>query len=402
MLCGKILGDIGADVIKIEPPGGEPARNIGPFYKDIPDPEKSLYWFAFNTSKRGTTLDIENPQGRDIFRKLVQTADFVIESFEPGYMASLGLDYPALEKINPGIIMTSITPFGQTGPHAHHKAYDMIAWAMGGYMYVTGDPPPGPPYRISLPQSGLLGSLHAAMATMIAYYHREVTGEGQHIDTSMQEASIYPLNQAAEIWDFNHINVLHMGDHWLSPRPSPPGIAYTRIHYPCKGGTVSYMLGGGGQMGLVMSSATMVEWADSEGMAGDLKDFDWRTYNGSQITQEELDNIYEVILKFTATKTKEELFQKAVEKAMILAPVNSAKDVVESPQIAAREFLVPVEHPELGDSITYPGAPVKLSDATWKISRRAPLIGEHNSEIYQGELGYSGEEVARLKSAGII
>ena len=155
-------------------------------------------------------------------------------------------------------------------------------------------------------------------------------------------------------------------------------------------------------MGLVMSTSAMVEWADSEGMAGNLKDFDWRTFNGSQLSQEELDSIYEVFLKFIATKTKEELFQRAVEKAMVLAPVNSAEDVAKSPQITAREFLMEVEHPELGDTIIYPGAPVRASGATWKISRRAPLIGEHNSEIYRQELGYSESELSRLETDGVI
>src|SRR3989338_8654583 len=148
LLCGKLLGDLGADVIKVERPGGDPARKIGPFYHDEADPEKSLFWFAFNTSKRGITLDIESAAGQATFKKLVETADFVIESFPPGYLDKLGLGYSALEKVNPGVIMVSITPFGQTGPYKDYKAPDIVAWAMGGVMYPWGDAD-RPPVHIS-------------------------------------------------------------------------------------------------------------------------------------------------------------------------------------------------------------------------------------------------------------
>src|SRR3990170_3305135 len=148
LLCGKILGDLGADVIKIERPGGDPARRIGPFYHDEPHPEKSLFWFAFNTSKRGITLNIETADGQEIFKRLVQTADFVIETFPPGYLAKLGLGYSDLEKINPGIILVSITPFGQTGPYKDWKGADIVAWATGGDMAPWGEPD-RPPIRIS-------------------------------------------------------------------------------------------------------------------------------------------------------------------------------------------------------------------------------------------------------------
>jgi benzylsuccinate CoA-transferase BbsE subunit len=132
-ICGKVLGDMGADVIKIEPPGGSPSRKTGPFYKDDPDPQKSLFWMAYNTSKRGVTLNIEKPQGMALFKRLLKTSDIVVENFRPGYMESLGLGYSELDKIKPGIIMTSITPFGQTGPLSHYKGADIVVWAMGGH-----------------------------------------------------------------------------------------------------------------------------------------------------------------------------------------------------------------------------------------------------------------------------
>ncbi|MFC1948616.1 CoA transferase [Chloroflexota bacterium] len=154
LLCGKILADLGADVIKIERPGGDPARNIGPFYHDEPDPEKSLYWFAYNTSKRGITLDIETTDGKEIFKQLVKNADFIIESFPPGYLDSIGLGYSALEKIKPDIILISITPFGQTGPYKDYKTSDIVAWAMGGEMAPFGDPD-RPPHPYQPPLAGI-------------------------------------------------------------------------------------------------------------------------------------------------------------------------------------------------------------------------------------------------------
>ena len=209
-LCGKILGDLGADVIKIEPPGGDPARSIGPFYHNIPQPEKSLYWFAFNNNKRGITLDIETRDGQEIFKGLVKTADFVIESFAPGYMDSLGLGYSALSEINPRIIVTSITPFGQTGPYKDYKASDIVVIAMMGWMYLCGDPD-RPPVRISFPQAYLNASAEAAASSMIAHYYRETTGEGQHVDVSAQHSLITNAFNAPSFWEFNRIILQRAG-----------------------------------------------------------------------------------------------------------------------------------------------------------------------------------------------
>ena len=231
LLCGKVLGDMGADVIRIEPPGGDPARNIGPFYKDIPHPEKSLFWFFTNLNKRGITLDIGTADGKEIFRRLVKTADFVVESFKPGYMESLGLGYSELEKLNPRIIMTSITPFGQTGPYAYYKATDLVGVSMGGMVRLYGESD-RPPNRISAPQFYFLGGLHGAQGSLVAHYHRELTGEGQHVDVSCQQAVVLALMNAAEIWDIYKINYRAAGPKAFSPRPTPPGPLFVRLIWP--------------------------------------------------------------------------------------------------------------------------------------------------------------------------
>ena len=400
VLCGKLLSDLGADVVKVEPPGGDRARNTDPFYQDIPHPEKSLLWFYTNLHKRSITLNIETPDGQAIFKKLVQTADFVVESFEPGYMESLGLGYPELEKINPGIIMTSITHFGQTGPYAHYKATDLVGVAMGGMVYIYGEMD-RPPNRLSCPQFYFLGGLHGATGSMVAHYYRELTGIGQHVDVSCQQAVVLSLMIVAEIWDMLKFNYRGMGAFYAGARPGGLPL-FSRVIYPCKDGHVFLLVTGASQAGMVASSKALVEMANSEGLALELKDYPWQTIDAATISQEELTRLTDNIYEFIKTKTKAELFEAALEKGILLSPITTVKDVVESPQLAARGFWENVEHPELGTTITYPGYPIKISGHPCKVRRRPPFIGEHNEEIYAGELGFSERELAALKKRGVI
>jgi len=401
LLCGKVLGDFGADVIKIERPGGDPARNIGPFHKDIPHPERSLFWLFTNTSKRGITLNIETADGREIFKRLVKAADFVIESFEPGYMDSLGLGYPALEKIKPDIIMTSITPFGQSGPYAHFKATDIVGAGLGGMMRIYGEPDRAP-VRHSQPQFFFLGSIHGAVGSVVAHCHRQLTGEGQQVDVSCQQAVTLALMMASEYWDIVRAQYVRAGPSIFSGRPTPPGPINIRYIYPCKDGHVMAYFRGGAQLGMVLSSKAIVAMANREGMLLDLKDYDWAHLDVSRVPQEELGRMEGLATEFFLTKTKAELFEEAIKESILLCPATTVKDILESPQLKVRDFWVEVEHPELGDTIAYPGAPVKASEAPWRVWRRAPLIGEHNEEIYHGELGLPKEELSLLKARGVI
>ncbi len=209
-LCGKILGDLGADVIKIEPPGGDLSRNKGPFYKDIPHPEKSLFWLALNTSKRGITLNIDTSDGKDVFRRLVKSADFVIESFPPGDMEARGLGYKALCQVNPQVIMISISPFGQTGPHKDYKASDIVIMARGGLMYIYGDSDRAP-VRISFPQAYLHAGAEAAVGAMMALYARRTTGRGQHVDVSAQRSVASAMYNTRPFWDLNKVILRRSG-----------------------------------------------------------------------------------------------------------------------------------------------------------------------------------------------
>lgn len=400
LLCGRILGGLGVDVIKIEKPGGDPARSIGPFYHDIPDPEKSLYWFFCNACKRGITLDIETVDGQEIFKRLVGTADFVIESFDPGYMENLGLGYSALSEINPRVIMTSITPFGQTGPYKDFKPSDMTVWAMGGMMFVTGYPD-RPPVQVSHPQAYYFGGIHGAMGSMVAHYYRELAGEGQHVDVSIQQGCMLTLMNVAEYWDVNRVIMPRMSGIWFRPRPEPHGPLRVKMFFRTKDDGWVIPLIMGGQAGILKSNQELTNLAVEVGV-DELKGFDWTKFDGATISQEERSRIDELLSRFFETKTKQELMELAVEKGIVMAPVSDVRDLWESPHLAAREFWEKVEHPELGDAITYPGPPVKISKAPWRVTPRAPLIGEHNEEIYEKELGFSKEQLAVLKARRII
>jgi benzylsuccinate CoA-transferase BbsE subunit len=389
LLCGKILGDLGADVIKIEKPGGDPARCQGPFYHDEPDPEKSLFWFAYNTSKRGITLDIETADGKELFKRLVKTADIVVETFSPGYLDSLGLGYSALAKINPGIIMASITPFGQTGPYKDYKTAGIVAWAVGGYTYTLGVAD-RPPIQIGYhSQPYLHAGGQAAQGALMALYHRELTGEGQQVDVSIQDCiTRCTPERITQAWDFNK-RIVHRG-----------GGERKRV-WPCKDGYVFSFFWSGPDA--VRWNTPIVTFMDSEGMANDfIKNFDWSTFNLQEVKQETLDMLAEPVSKFFMTKTKAELLEGALKFNAQLYPVADASDIVANPQLAVREYWVELEHPELGAAITYPGAFGKSTEAPPRLSRRAPLIGEHNREIYEKELGISREKLAALKRAKVI
>lgn len=404
LLCGKIFADMGADVIKVESPGGDPARRIGPFYHDDPDPEKSLYWFAYNTNKRGITLDIETKDGQEIFKRLVKTSDMVVESFDPGYMHALGLGYEDLVKINEQIIVVSITPFGQTGPYVDRKYRfnDMLIWALSGFMHPNGEPDRAP-NQITFPQAYLNGAAEAACGAMTALYARELFGEGQHVDVSIQQALQTCNQMSMQLWDMYGVNsprgLLKGGG---SPRADGT-VIQSRAFYPCKDGWIFLLLGGGALKAMSLSGKALNQLMAEEGMAGDLVNYDWATYDAATITQKEIDHQQlDIIGPYLKAKTKLEFYEEAIKRKILGCPFQDSKDIAESPQLAAREFFVEVEHTGLGDTVTHCGPYMKLSETPLKEWRRAPMIGEHNKEIYSSEMEFSAEELHGLKQAGVI
>lgn len=401
-LCGKALGDLGAEVIKIEKPGGDPSRNIGPFYHDIPDPEKSLYWFAFNANKKSITLDIETADGRELFKRLVKTADVVIESFHPGYMEKLGLSYNVLSEIKPEIIMTSITGFGQEGPYRNYNDRDIAVWALSGYMYITGEadrPPLAPSYR----HGHLLGAINGAVGTMIALYHRGVTGHGQQVDAASQQGLVFAISVETKVpWALEKVITKRHGRS-RSLVIARDGEIWFPLLWECKDGSVVITLWFGSGPGFDKANRAFVEWIKSDGIdPGVLDRINWATESWSDYSIADVKQIITTISEFFKRHTKMELHDGALERRIQLTPLLTPKDQLKFPQLVARDYWRQIIHPELETTITYPGGFVKLSGADCGIRRRAPLIGEHNEQIYKDQLGLSAADMLTLNQARVI
>jgi len=393
-LCGKILGGLGAEVIKIEPPGGDKGRTIGPFIDDKPGPNRSLFWTAFNVGKKSVTLNLMTEEGKKIFRKLVVSADFVVESFNPGFLNERGLGYEDLSKINPGVVMTSITPYGQTGPYRDFHAADIVCWASSGYMWLCGITGRAP-LRISIPQAYLHGGAEAAMGSMVAFWYRQKRGEGQHVDVSIAESAMWECLGAYASWDMNQEIFQRLGSFRAY------GAYKIRFMYPCKDGYVIFLLLGG-HIG-ARGQKALAEWMDKEGMSNEfLRNFDWETFDAATYNDEMARKLEPFFERFFMTKTKDELFQGALKMQYLLAPVNTIQDLLKNPHLAARDFWVNIDHPELNVHLTYPGAPFKSNRVSWRMNRRAPRVGEHNEEIYGKDLGFSDREIEALGRAGEI
>ena len=397
--CGKLLADLGADVIKVEPPGGDPDRRVGPFHRDDPHPERSLAWFAANTNKRGITLAVETSDGQALVRALTRTADILLESFPPGYMERHGVGFPQLSEVNPRLVWTAITPFGQRGPYAHYRASDLVGMAMGGLMSLCGEPD-RPPVRMRPAQAYVQAGLQAAVGTLLAHHDRVRSGEGQFVDVSMQHALSWTVIPARQYWELNRLITERGG------ASRAFGDQVRRIIFPCADGHVALM----GVMN-AREWGPLVEWLAGEGLADDLGDATWRilvenagpgTLTQAAVTDEELAHVYDVLGRFFLKHGKAELAAEARRRGIMLSPVHTPRDLLEHPQLIARDFYRPLEHPELGQTLCYPGPPYRLSETPWRLRRRAPLIGEHNEAIYGGELGLSRAELAVLMAAGAI
>jgi len=393
-LCGKILAELGVDVIKVERPGGDRARNIGPYWHDQTDPGKSLYWFAYNSSKRGITLNLEAEEGKNIFRNLVRTADFIIESFAPGDLDKLRFGYSELSRIKKDIILTSITPFGQKGLYSHYQATDLTIMGMAGELFLTGDSDRRP-VNMSLPQACLHAGADAAVGCMLAHHHRRKTGEGQHVDISMQQSAAWFLAQTIPHWDVEKLILGRVGTFRTSSRGT-----LQRQVWPCKDGFVFFFMIGG-QQG-AKTCRQLVKWMNEEGMANEfLQTYEWERFDMASATQELIDRISQPIAEFFKTRTKKEALVAAMSRNISICPLMGMEDLLVDPNLAARGFWMQLEHSELQATIPYPKQFARSSENEMATRFRAPLIGEHNAEIY-GELGLKPERIAELKQAGAI
>jgi benzylsuccinate CoA-transferase BbsE subunit len=398
-LCGKALADLGAEVTKIENPGGDPGRNRGPFYHDIPDPEKSLYWFAFNTNKKSITLDIEKSDGQTIFKDLVKKADVVIESFDPGYMDKLGLGYSTLSQINPQLVMTSITGFGQEGPYKEYNSCDLTVNALSGVMYITGDSDRAPLVS-SYPHAFLFPSMEAASATLIALYNRRTIHRGQRIDCSAQQC-LLPLGgpEVEALWEMERKIYERRGSRrWRLTTKT--GEYFAPLLWQCKDGIVGFTV----MLGVTRAKAnqSLVEWLNSEGIgAGLLGEINLQTTGWADVTKEFADDLFQRIGLLMQNHTKNEIYEEAKRRELQLVPSLTMEERMKFPHLVARNFWLDVDYQELNTKITHPGPAVKFSETPCKAPRRAPLIGENNLEVYQ-ELGFAKEYLVVLKQRGVI
>jgi benzylsuccinate CoA-transferase BbsE subunit len=363
MLCSKLLADLGAEVIRIENPGLEfPA----------------VY---SNTGKRSITLDIAHPKGKNLFRHIVKDCDIIIESYTPGYLNSLGLDYPSLEKINPRLILASITDFGQTRPYRNYKSSDLVAAAMGGPMSVCGEPD-----KAALKPFGHQAysttCLFAANGVLLALWQRHTTGNGQHIDISVHES-------VAAILD--HILVRYFSEGTVAQRSGSRYWNNAFRIFPCRDG---YVL-----LSILYQWETLIEWLDSEGMAGDLTDEKWQR---SDERSNNLDHIIEILEKWTLTHTVNELVEPGQLMHFPWAKVASIPEVVASPQLNKRGFFIEATDPDSGKSFKFPGAPFKMSQSPLLVDPAIPVTGEYNFEFYHLKLGLTETEIAALNAEGVI
>ena len=379
--CSKILADMGANVIKVEKPGGDPSREIGPFLENVPHPEKSLFFYYHNTNKLGITLDIEKEEGKKIFLKLLEKTDVVVETFYPGYLKKLDLGFDVLSHINPRLILASVTGFGQNGPRCQCKSCDLVASAFGGQMFVSGSSltPPLKPFG---EQSFYVTSLFAAIGILLALRKRIHSGKGEHIDISSQESIVSTLD---------HVMVRYFYEKVIAKRQGNLSWNHSSFILPCKDGYI--------HLTVFTQWETLVEWIAGEGMAEDLMDEKWKD---EEYRLRNINHVIDILRRWTRTHSAQELFELGQQMRFPWAQVYSPKEVLNSPQLEAREFFIDVNHPELGMALGYPGLPFRQNPSLPKRWKRAPLIGEDNVQIYEKELGLSEEERNRLSSLKVI
>jgi crotonobetainyl-CoA:carnitine CoA-transferase CaiB-like acyl-CoA transferase len=377
-VCGRILADLGADVIKVEPPDGDPGRRLPPFAGDEPGLERSLTWLAGNVNKRGIVCNLSSAEGRQQFEALVQTADAVIESFTPGHLDSMGLGYAGLARLNPRLILVSISPFSQAGPFAQCPASDLQIAAASGGLWLAGEPGE-PPVRTTLPQSPYWAGMCAAMGALMAVLARERTGQGQHVDVSAQASMITAISHAPVFWDLLHEEQVRSGP-YLTGR-SVTGANF-RMIWPCKDGYVAFALYGGpaGRH----TAKQMLAWMDELGGAPEaIKNTDWEAFDVTTVTPAQVAELEEAIGPFLLKLTRQEFFQGVIARNMLGYPVATVEDIWKDEQLQARDFWQKLATPWGGPEVTFPRSFALFDGQRPPIRRTAPKLGEHTAEVLQ-------------------
>jgi crotonobetainyl-CoA:carnitine CoA-transferase CaiB-like acyl-CoA transferase len=375
--CGKLFADYGADVIKVEPPSGDPIRRHGPFPDDRPHREAGALWLYLGTNKRSVTLDISQPTGQRLFQRLVEDANVIVEGFRPGYLDSLGLGFEALRSIKKRIVLVSITPYGKSGPKAGWWATNLTSFASGGQMSLTGDPDREPLVNGGY-QAEYQAGLQAFAAAAVAAHQADATEVPQHVDISAQEC----MASALELY--------------------LPWLAYLKRDISKRRGNVlSGMVGvfpaADGHIGLHIMPR---DWPRSARAMGREELIDDPRFRDHHTRLQHNDELEAIVYAWAAGQKVKEVYRRAGAARAPIAFVHTLGDLLDSEQLRAREYFHEVEHPVAGRR-TYPGPPVRMAGVEWRAGR-APLLGEHNEDIFCGELGLSRGELPRLRAAGVV
>jgi crotonobetainyl-CoA:carnitine CoA-transferase CaiB-like acyl-CoA transferase len=378
--CSRLMADLGARVIKVEEPGGEPSRKNGPYLNGSRHPLRSLSFFYNNLNKLSITLDIEKEEGKAIFLRIVEEADVVVETFPPGYMNKIGLSFDKLKDINPKLIMASVTGFGQKGLKSGYKSCDIVASAFGGHMYASGSPST-PPLKIFGNQSYYSASLFAAVGILIAMRKRDRDGVGTHLDISLQESMAATLEHVLlRYFTEGAVPKREGGRHWNN----------SFFILPCKDGNI--------HLTLFQQWDTLIELLDSDGMASDLKEEKWKD---DKYRAENIDYIVKVVSRWTKRHRVQELFELGQMMRFPWAKIQTPEELVNDSQLKARNFFVPIKY-SMNETIMCPGIPYRF-DPAFKVPRKRPSKpGEDNLEIYCKQLGIPNEELKRLYSLKVL
>ena len=377
--AAKLMADLGAEIIKIEEPDGDNARRRGPFPGHVPHPEKSGLFLYLNTNKLGVTLNLQTARGQDLLRRLLQDADLLIHNYLPPQMLAHGLDYATFRALNPRLIMTSISPFGQTGPHRDYNAHDLTMWSAGGIVYLGGvsGRPDLPPLKAFGQQAGFQAGVNAAVGSLGALFGRFSSGKGQHVDISAQEGLVAIMENNYISWPYDGSISSRLGFRLI-----PQDVL------PCRDGYIYFLAVEDHQWKGAVEVMGNPEWADAD----IFQDFPSRSGNW--------DALKPLLEDWMQDKSVQEVYHAAQAKRVPFAPVSTIGDLLASKHLNARGFFATITHPEAG-TFQYPGAPYRFSATPWAIRRPAPGLGQHNSEVYE-RLGISQTELDELKKQRVV